>query len=262
MNPALATSGLSLRPDPQDRHGRPLPPATAELLILLQVLLVYARHLLNMLEHQAQRSFARLARSFGSAQAGFVLTNLASGILRAIALERVLLAQAGGASAGGQPAARQSRKRTPPAAQQAAQQAAPRQPARPRPAQADANRLPGLPTLRQLQAAISRRPVDSVIGDITHHLSVAFSLCEARFGGALRDAIAAYRGTVSGFANESLRQKASAADMPKPTSACDDPAQKPGAIRYTVGFLRAEPGCAFSFTTPPAAALTAGAQPP
>ncbi|HET8995649.1 MAG TPA: hypothetical protein VFN42_03190, partial [Acetobacteraceae bacterium] len=123
--------GLPPPPDPpQHRYTQPLAPANAELLLLWQVLLVYARHLLGLLRQAGERGLALLARGFGSMQASFVLTNLTRGILRAIALERVLLAraagtQAGGSQAGGQPdpAASNARKRTPRAPRQAATEA-------------------------------------------------------------------------------------------------------------------------------------------
>ncbi|HET8997597.1 MAG TPA: hypothetical protein VFN42_13090 [Acetobacteraceae bacterium] len=261
MNPARAIPGPTLLPDPpQDHHTSPLTPPTAELLVLLQILLVYARHLRDTLARLAQRSVAHLARGFGSAQAGFVLTALTRGLLRAIALEHVLLAQAGGQP--GPPAASKPRTRRPRPAQPNAQQTASQQPAGSHPAPEAADRLPILPTLRQLQAAIRRHPIDSAIDDITRDLGVAFSLCEARFGNALRDAMAAYRGIVCGMSDEFPRQDAPAAAPPDQPTALHVPARKHGAIRYTVGFLRAEPGCAFPFTPASAAAAKAGAQSP
>ena len=259
MNEPLATAALPPPPDPpQDRHGRPLPPATAELLIQLQVLLVYARHLIDTLAWQANRGVALIAQCFGSAQAGLVLTHLASGILRAIALERVLLAQAAG-----QPPAlpRQPRKRRLQPLHPDAPQPAGRQPSAPPPAP---TQFPVLPTLRQLEAAIRRRPADRAVEAICHDLGLAFSLCEARFGNALRDMIAAYRGNLAKIFQQFPGRAAAVAAAPEPNVLFDCPPQKPDAIRYIVGcFIGARQlVCGFPFTAPPVTAATAGAQPP
>jgi hypothetical protein len=253
MNEAgTATPGLPPPPDPpKDRSARPLPPATVELLIQVQVLLVYARHLRGLLAQVAERGFSLAAQCFGSVQAAFVLTNLTRGILRAIALERVLLARTGGEpdAAAGKP-----RKRMPQAARQSASRA--QRPSR--------DRVLGLPTLRQLEAAIRRRPVESAIDEIRHDLGVSFSLCEARFGNALRDMVVAYRDSLASVFKQCLPRAADAAGAPERDLAFDLPPRKPDAIRYIVGwFIDAQqPVCGLPFTASPVGAATAGAQPP
>lgn len=247
-----STPGLPLPPDaPRVRYGRPLPPATVALLIQLQVLLVYARHLLGFLAQVAERGFSLVARCFGSVQVAFVLTNLTRGILRAIALERVLLTRTGGEP---DPVANKPRRRMPQAARQSASHA-------PRPS---ADRIPGLPTLRQLEAAIRRRPVESAVDEIRHDLGVSFSLCEARFGNALRDMIATHRDSLSNVFRECLPRAAVTAGTAERQPACDFPPQKPDVIRYIVGwFIGAQqPVCGFPFTASPAGAAIDGAQPP
>ena len=212
--PRTTFSGLPPPPDPpQGRYRRP--PATAELLLLVQVLLVYARHLIDLLNQAAERGCLLLARCFGTAQAGFVLTSLSRGILRAIALERVLLAPAGGQPAGGQPAGGQ------PATGERDPDRTPRtriacatQPSGPRPPRHPQDRCPGLPTLRQLEAAIRRQPVEAAIDDIRHDLGVCFSLCEARFGSALHDMAAGYRDTLANAFHPIPRRDMAVADAP------------------------------------------------
>src|SRR5487761_2739502 len=79
MNDADASAGLSPPPDPpQDRAEKPVPQNIADVLTLLHILLAYGRHLAATLEPRAAAILARLSR----------------GMLRLMALERVLLARA------------------------------------------------------------------------------------------------------------------------------------------------------------------------
>src|SRR5487761_2056975 len=91
-----ATAGLSPPQGPkQDRAGKPVPEGIAAVLVLVRILLEYGRHLAETLEHRAAaRSFSVIAQYFGTARVPFILARLSRGILRAMALERVLLARA------------------------------------------------------------------------------------------------------------------------------------------------------------------------
>src|SRR5487761_2581401 len=90
------TAGLSTPQGPKpDRAGKPVPEGIAAVLVLVRILLEYGRHLAETLEHRAAaRSFSVIARYFGTARVPFLLARLSRGILRAMALERVLLARA------------------------------------------------------------------------------------------------------------------------------------------------------------------------
>src|SRR5579875_696724 len=141
------------------RRIRPMPPATVELLILLQLLLIQARHLRDTVARVVERALARSMQGFGSAQARFVLANLARGILRAIALQHVCTCAAP------HPAARRSGKCT--------RQAAPaRHPVRARSVRGGLVRLP---TLRQLEAAIRRQSAEHAIAQINREFGIALS---------------------------------------------------------------------------------------
>ena len=96
MDAANPTTGLSPQPDPkQDRPGKPVPQGIADVLTIVHILLAYGRHLMETLEHRAvARGFSVIAQFFGTARVPAILARLSRGILRAQALERVLLARA------------------------------------------------------------------------------------------------------------------------------------------------------------------------
>src|SRR5487761_2632320 len=137
MNPADATAGLSPPPDPSpDRAQKPVPQNIADVLTLLHILLAYGRHLAATLEHRAAaRGFSVIAQFFGTARVPAILARLSRGILRAMALERVLLARA---ARGRDLVFFQPRWRADPTAQPpVAQQPAERKPPKPRPARSE-----------------------------------------------------------------------------------------------------------------------------
>src|SRR5487761_2290533 len=90
------TAGLSTPQGPKpDRAGKPVPEGIAAVLVLVRILLEYGRHLAATLEHRAAaRSFSVIAQFFGPARLPAILARLSRGILRAMALESVLLARA------------------------------------------------------------------------------------------------------------------------------------------------------------------------
>jgi hypothetical protein len=68
-----------------------MPDNIAALLPLLNTMLIYGRHLLNSLEQRAvARGFSTIAQNFGTAHLPTMLGSIRRGIMRAIALERVL----------------------------------------------------------------------------------------------------------------------------------------------------------------------------
>ena len=80
---------------PQDQPGSTVPNRIAFLLQAVDILLGYGHHLLNTIRHRATTpTFTTIAASFGTANVATILAHLNRGILRAAALERVLLARA------------------------------------------------------------------------------------------------------------------------------------------------------------------------
>ena len=96
MNNAVTSAGLSTQPDPpQDGLGKSVPPNSADILAIVHVLLAYARHLSLTLERRSTAwGFSVIAQYFGTARLPVIRARLARGILRIMALQRVLLSRA------------------------------------------------------------------------------------------------------------------------------------------------------------------------
>src|SRR6476659_3908585 len=93
---ALTSPGPASPPDPsQVRSGPTIPERIAGLLHAVQILLGYGRHLVDTVNQRAAApGFTTVAARFGTAKLSVILARLHCGILRAVALERVLLARA------------------------------------------------------------------------------------------------------------------------------------------------------------------------
>jgi glutamine synthetase type III len=85
---------LASPPDPaQDQPGDTMPEHIAFILHAVGILLGYGRHLLATVRHRATApTFPTIAASFGTANLATILAHLNRGILRATALQHVLLA--------------------------------------------------------------------------------------------------------------------------------------------------------------------------
>src|SRR3984885_670003 len=96
MPTAPTTSGLSPQSvPPKDRPARPMPAGIAEILAVVSVLASYGRHLAQTLERRAvTRGFATIARFFGTVAFDTILAHITRGLMRAVALERILLHRA------------------------------------------------------------------------------------------------------------------------------------------------------------------------
>jgi hypothetical protein len=95
------TTGPATRPDPEkadpnrDQPGKPTPERIAEILLLAQILAAYGRHLAAVIQYRGLwRGFATVAQFFGTAAIADIAVRLRRGIMRAVALERVLLQRA------------------------------------------------------------------------------------------------------------------------------------------------------------------------
>ena len=262
MTTADTTAGLPPHPGPkQDRPTKPVPEGIAAVLVIVRILLEYGRHLTATLEHRAAaRSFSVIAQFFGTARVPVILARLSRGILRAMALERVLLARAarGRDLVFFQPRWRAERAAPPPAPQPPAEQTPPK----PRPVRAE---LPEFPTLEQLQADIRRRPIGHAIADICRDLGVSPSLCESRFNTVLYQAIAWYRGNFPKYYKEiRSREIEFAAEWDRDgTRALDWPEQTRDGIRRILGFfIGEEPVSPFPPSVPPGLLQAVATGPP
>ena len=252
------TAGLSTPQGPKpDRAGKPVPEGIAAVLVLVRILLEYGRHLAETLEHRAAaRSFSVIAQYFGTARVPTILARLARGILRATALERVLLARAarGRDLVVFEPRWRGERATPQPAAEQ--------QPPKPRPARPE---LPEFPTLEQLEADIRRRPIGHAMADICRDLGISPSLCNGRFWTALYCAIAWYRGNFAKYYKEIRSREAdfaAALDRDR-TLAFDWPERTGDGIRRVLGFfIGEEPVNPFPPPVPPGLPQAVATGPP
>ena len=140
------------------------------------------------------RTFSVIAQYFGTHRLSFILVRLARGILRAVALERVLLARA----ARGRDLVRYTledyRPRRP---AKKPQQKKPRPPPRPDPdASLDFDHLP---SIEDLEKEIRRRPIGQTLVAICCDLGVGFSLCDGNFSFDLQRAIHGHRGNYTKY---------------------------------------------------------------
>jgi hypothetical protein len=201
MSHAEATAGLAAPPDPpQDRPCNGVPPNTAYVLNVVHVLLAYARHLSLTLDRRAAAwGFSGFAQFFGTAGLPVIRARLARGLLRIMALQRVLLSRA---RRGRDTRFSARRGRTPPKPKPpgppAADAEAPPHPRRVRRCYADTTPDPdNLPTLAQLEAEIRRRGIGATLTDICRDLGIAPDLCDGNYWFALLQCILLCRGNLA-----------------------------------------------------------------
>ena len=177
-------------PPDADRAGPVVPENIARLLYVLRILLELGRHLAATMERRAAAPGFWLFRAiFGTADLSVIVAHLRRGILRAAALESLLLARA----AAGRDVA-QSPPHTPGAHPgtdphteslqvQIARLAAER-------ARHDATIDPNNPsTAEDIEAEVRTRAVGRTIGDIGRDLGVVAFLCTREFWDTLEDVI-------------------------------------------------------------------------
>ena len=231
MSAATTTPGLATLPDPpKDRPGKPVPERIAAMLSLVAVLAEYGRHLAATIEHRAiWRGFATIAQFFGTATMPVILAHIQRGLMRAVALERLLLRRAtrgrdlailarrmrGQRAA--EPTDPQPEPTAPPAEPAAAEPTAPQSPealAAEQPASRPVRRVPEepltldtLPSMAQVEAEVRRRPIGQTIVDICRDLGIAPSLCDGSFWNRVFMAIHSYRGSFSNIMLEMRRRE-------------------------------------------------------
>ena len=184
---------------------QPEPTRLGSLLYVVRILLDYGRHLAETVVQRAARpSFATLGVRFGTTDLSLIRPRLERGILRAIALARVLddyLAKGRDAAC------------TAPD-YYSIKPSSERQPARREPARRSGrvcrerwDDVSSPLTLEEIEAQVRRRPIGRTIVDICVDLAVMPALCERAFGNELFDAVLFYRGSIGRWLRERLRRE-------------------------------------------------------
>ncbi len=269
-----------------------LPPNLAALLIILRVMLGIGRHLAATVRHRsASPTFNVIAACFGTGRLYAIIAHLQRGLLRATALERVLLARA---ARGRDVLLFDSRRPTAapadPSAEPAAPAAAADLPAEPsaeppaslaepppeppvtRKTPARPSRPPGwndpelfMPTLEELEAQARRRPIGRTLVDICLDLAVVPGFCTGPFWNELFDGIRWCGGSVATLMRvKTRRQKAFCQEQDrKPGSNWDWLEMGREALRRVLGFCIGEAADEpFDPVTQPCAAAAAVATGP
>jgi len=178
-------------PDPpQDQPGKttPVPEYISAFLYAVGILLDYGRHLLGTVKHRSTApTFPTIAAAFGTANLATIRARLNRGILRATALENVLLARAANGRDIEMVTRRTHTDEPPPAPAdtlpvQLADQL-PKSKAARRPSLLSGQDDPELfmPTLEELERQVRRRSFGRTIGEICLDLAVMPGLCTPAF---------------------------------------------------------------------------------
>lgn len=212
MSNAADIAGLAASTGPrQDKAGRPIPPGISAILGIVAILIAYGRHLNETLERRAAMpGFATIAQFFGTATVAVIAAQLRRGIMRAVALERMLLMRAALGIDLRVLAPRARPCPRPPAHPPAGPPAAPAP--RPDPSVLLTEQTGGaardLPlSMRQIEAQVRRRPVGQTIVDICRDLGVSPALCAGPFWNRIFDAIRWYRGSFGNVVLEMRRRE-------------------------------------------------------
>ena len=253
------TAGLATLPDPaMDRPAKPVPERIAAVLSVVAILTEYGSHLADTIEHRAiWRGFATIAQFFGTAAMPVILAHIRRGIMRAVALEHMLLRRAARgrdlAILARRVHARRAAEPTAPPAEPATTADAAPQPAEAPPAQQPASRparrtgpeealsLNSLPSMAQLEAEVRRRPIGRTIVDICRDLGISPSLCDGPFWNRVFMAIHCYRGSLGNIVVE-MRRREKRFDKEHwkhPNLAL--PEQTREGVRRVLGFFIGEP---------------------
>jgi hypothetical protein len=234
-HPSATPRPADTPPDPPaDRAGRTVPERIAAVLHTVRTLLGFGRHLTETAPQRAAApTFPTIAVCFGTGRLAAILAHLNRGMLRAMALERVLLERA----ARGRDiefVEPRSRAAAPPPAAPADPPADP--PAEPPPEPADPSadptlaqpaaapparkaaarptRPPGwddpelfMPTLEDLVAQVRRRPIGRTIAEICLDCGVVPGICAGPFWNEVFDVIRLFGGSVATVVQERMRRE-------------------------------------------------------
>jgi hypothetical protein len=199
---ASSNAGTDTNPDPeQDRPGTPLPPGIAQFLLLAQTLTAYGRHLGSLLIKPVPWfGFTTVARFFGTVDLVEILPRIQRGLMRAAALEAMLMqrAQHGRDVVFAEPPAPKATPATPPA--KAAHSPSPRKTVQP------PLTFANMPSMAQIEDQVRRSPVGRTIAAICLDLAIAPSLCTGPFWNRLFDAMVFFKGNLSAVICEFARR--------------------------------------------------------
>jgi hypothetical protein len=245
------TTGSASPPDPpQDQLGNITPEYIAALLRAVGILLGYGRHLRATVQHRAAApTFPAIAACFGTANLATIIAHLNRGIMRAIALQNMLLARAETGRDINIVTRRTRTDEAPPAPtdpqpeQPAAQPAVPKAPKRPSlpPGSGDPELF--MPTLEELERQVRRRAVGRTIADICSDLAVVPGFCTPAFWNGLFEIMHYFGGSVETVMREKTRrQQAFIQEQDKKLgSTLDWLHLKRDEIRQVLGFFIGEP---------------------
>jgi hypothetical protein len=236
-----------------------MPQGIARLLRVVRVLLGYGRHLADTVgDRAAAPGFAALAACFGTASLSVIQAHLQRGILRAVALQRVLLARAATGHDVRFAAPRIRRTHSAPAPADAAHGRVaalptlclPAPPLVRRAGRDDAADF-DIPTSEQLEREVRRRPLGRTIVDICLDFAVVPGLCTGAFWNELFDLIRHHGGSIATLVLERCRRE-QAFDHEQdrhPAPGCDHASPRRETIRGLLGFFIGEQPVA-PFATP------------
>ena len=203
MEHTARTTTQAAPPDPiQDRVGRTVPTATiperlAALLHVVRVLLGHGRRLVETGPGRAANvEFATLAAVCGTYNLSSILARLQRGILRAMALERYLLARA---AKGRDIAFVEWRERTPvkpPVAPTTEPLEGTQLASGPKRRRVDMDDL-HIPTIKELEAEVRRRPVGRTVALICLDLAVVPGFCTGAFWNQVFESLQSYGGSLT-----------------------------------------------------------------
>jgi hypothetical protein len=227
-------------------NDRPVPPCIAFLLKIVRVLLGYGRQLdQNIPDHAIHPRFATLAAGFGTHDVRRILGHVQRGILRAMMLERFLLARAA--------QNRDIDPEQPPAPAEPADIEAlelklpvPSQP-RAKPGQKTGPDDPmhfAMPTLKELEFQVRRRSVGRTIAEICMDLGITPSGCDGETWSEILEALMHFGANIEQFfATQQRRRETFQEEREKrPETWTFDWRDRPKeAIRQILGYLIGEP---------------------
>ena len=205
-----------------------MPAGIAALLHTVRILLGFGRHLAaTATQRSTSTDFNAIAACFGTGRVYAILAHLQRGILRAVALERVLLARAARgrdiifvvprergtahpAAAGDSPGAAADVRAAPddalagPAAEAPAARKSAARPSRPA-GWNDPELF--MPTLEELEAQVRRRPLGRTLVEICLDMAVVPGFCTGSFWNEVFDGIRLHGGRVATLMQEKVRRE-------------------------------------------------------
>jgi len=251
VNAVPDTSSVASPPDPAQDHPAPTLPNNIEVFLhAVCILLAYGRHMIETVRQRAAApNFSAIAANFGTANLSTITAHLNRGILRAFALQRVLLARA----ATGRDVDIVERHIPTVEERLAAMDAPPEQPAirlptrkhAPRPSRPAGWNDPELfmPTLEDLEREARRSPVGRTMLKICLDLAVVPGFCHTQFWNELFELITYFGSNVSKIMEQKSRRRRAFADEQdrNPKATWDWMNLSRDAPRQILGFFIGEP---------------------